>query len=263
MGISVKRRVKSELYWMWLKGKALSNGISISKLSRVKDYLDQKTGIKKFESENAYQKPAQFFPGLSHRPFYDIQQFEWARKLEAAADDVTSEFKALYEAGLFRPQAQKLLDRGDWNTYYLNYYGMRYDEHCAACPITASLMDDLAEDWPAGGTYFSMMSPDTHVKPHCGPTNTTLRCHLGLVIPEGAAIRVETEKVYWQEKQCIVFDESFEHEVWNTSGERAVLIMDFWHPELSREERWALNYLGQVSGRNKAYRKNFEAKRTA
>ena len=28
------------------------------------------------------------------------------------------------------------------------------------------------------------MDPDTHILPHCGPTNGRLRLHLGLVIPE-------------------------------------------------------------------------------
>lgn len=37
---------------------------------------------------------------------------------------------------------------------------------------------------------FSIMEPNSHVWPHCGPTNCRLRAHLGLVIPEGVKIRV-------------------------------------------------------------------------
>lgn len=41
--------------------------------------------------------------------------------------------------------------------------------------------------------------------------------------------------------RCLVFDDAFEHEVWNPSGEtRAVLVFDFWHPDLSDAEAWAL-----------------------
>lgn len=34
------------------------------------------------------------------------------------------------------------------------------------------------------------MHPGTHVWAHTGPTNCRLRAHLGLVIPDGASIRV-------------------------------------------------------------------------
>jgi len=35
-----------------------------------------------------------------------------------------------------------------------------------------------------------------------------------------------------------VFDDSFEHEVWNNSTEsRVILLVDVWHPELTLNER--------------------------
>ena len=51
-------------------------------------------------------------------------------------------------------------------------------------------------------------------------------------------MRVATETVRWREGELIVFDDSFEHEVWNESGEtRIVLIVDFNHPDLPEKER--------------------------
>ena len=51
-------------------------------------------------------------------------------------------------------------------------------------------------------------------------------------------MRVATETVRWREGELIVFDDSFEHEVWNDSGEtRIVLIVDFNHPDLPEKER--------------------------
>ena len=50
-------------------------------------------------------------------------------------------------------------------------------------------------------------------------------------------MRVATETVRWKEGEVIVFDDSFEHEVWNGSDEtRIVLIIDFNHPDLSEED---------------------------
>ena len=54
-------------------------------------------------------------------------------------------------------------------------------------------------------------------------------------------MRVCSEVRQWREGELLVFDDSFEHEVWNTSDEaRLVLIVDLWHPGLStKEERMA------------------------
>jgi aspartyl/asparaginyl beta-hydroxylase (cupin superfamily) len=37
--------------------------------------------------------------------------------------------------------------------------------------------------------------------------------------------------------RCVVFNDFLEHEAWNaTSGERIVLVVDLWHPDLSEAE---------------------------
>jgi aspartate beta-hydroxylase len=40
-----------------------------------------------------------------------------------------------------------------------------------------------------------------------------LRCHLGLVVPPGVRIRVGDEVREWTAGECLIFDDSFEHEV--------------------------------------------------
>ncbi|CAM9788851.1 unnamed protein product, partial [Discosporangium mesarthrocarpum] len=38
--------------------------------------------------------------------------------------------------------------------------------------------------------------------------------------------------------KCLLFDDCFEHEVWNHSNkERVILLFDLWHPELDDEVR--------------------------
>ena len=57
---------------------------------------------------------------------------------------------------------------------------------------------------------------------------------------DGARMRVGDQIVRWEEGKMIVFDDSFEHEVWNESGgTRIVLIIDFNHPDLG-EEDWRM-----------------------
>lgn len=159
------------------------------------------------------------------------------------------------------------------NTNPATGLGVRKAE-CAKAPFTCDLISHFA---PAAGckrgqVKFSVVEPNTHIWPHCGPTNCRLRAHLGLVVPDGGvSIRVAGEVrfvfervgrhararamgnccvkmgimdvVYrtWKEGEVMVFDDSFEHEVWhNGTSLRLVLIVDVWHPELRIEERETL-----------------------
>ena len=84
-----------------------------------------------------------------------------------------------------------------------------------------------------GAHFFSRLRPGTHIGAHCGPSNLRLRCHLGLVVPEGCRIRVGREVRSWTAGECLVFDDSFEHEVWHDGADdRVVLICDLWHPDV-------------------------------
>ena len=50
-------------------------------------------------------------------------------------------------------------------------------------------------------------------------------------------MKVGGETRRWQEGKCLVFDDSLEHEAWNLAPEpRIVLIIDFWHPDLTPAE---------------------------
>ena len=84
-----------------------------------------------------------------------------------------------------------------------------------------------------GSHFFSRLAPGTHLSAHCGPSNFRLRCHLGLVVPPGVRIRVADETREWREGECLIFDDSYEHEVWHDGGaDRVVLICDLWHPDV-------------------------------
>ncbi len=76
-------------------------------------------------------------------------------------------------------------------------------------------------------------------------------------MPDGdCAIRVGEEVRRWQQGQCLVFDDYFEHEAWNRTGEdRIVLIVDLWHPGLTATEvrlleglhRYAYGHAGRLN----------------
>ena len=84
----------------------------------------------------------------------------------------------------------------------------------------------------------ALAQPGTHLRPHCGSTNTRLTCHLGVIVPSGCSIRCGEEWREWKEGECIVFDDSWEHEVMHQGDEdRVVLLINFWHPDLPDDQK--------------------------
>jgi aspartyl/asparaginyl beta-hydroxylase (cupin superfamily) len=99
----------------------------------------------------------------------------------------------------------------------------------------------LCNDYPSGDAALSLNVPDSHLQPHCSVDSLRIRCHLGIEIPENCRIRVGSETRDWEQGKAIMFDDSFEHEVWNRgTTDRIVMIVDFWHPELTEIETRAL-----------------------
>ena len=63
-----------------------------------------------------------------------------------------------------------------------------------------------------------------------------------------------TRERRWEVGKALLFDDAFVHSVWNeTDKERAVLLCDIWHPDLSADEiaSWWL-HLHHDRGRTKS-----------
>jgi hypothetical protein len=80
----------------------------------------------------------------------------------------------------------------------------------------------------------SILSPRKHILDHRGPYKGVLRYHLGLIVPEDAEscrIRVGEDYRHWEEGKSMIFDDTFNHEVWNDTDEtRVVLFVDVMRP---------------------------------
>eukprot|EP00435_Cladocopium_sp_Y103_P011367 s125_g2.t5 len=86
--------------------------------------------------------------------------------------------------------------------------------------------------------------PGTGVQPHSDGRNFFLTAHFGLSVPPDCAITVGGEERPWKEDDCIILDTSFMHSTRNDSDEdRFVLVVDFWHPDLTIPEREALEWI--------------------
>lgn len=178
------------------------------------------------------------YPGLSVRKFYDPQTLPLARALEASYGKIRDEIVALAPAD-FHEEAEGLVETEGWDVMVLYERGRKNAEMCAKCPTITSIIESHSTVRTLAGLMtVSKLRPGTHIKPHRGPTNQRIRCHLGIKIPPGDVwIRVDDQKRTWQEGKCLVFDDHLEHEVWNGTDEtRIVLILDNWHPDLSPQE---------------------------
>jgi aspartate beta-hydroxylase len=90
--------------------------------------------------------------------------------------------------------------------------------------------------------------PHAHVAARCGETNARLRGLLWLQLPRGMRMRIGDESVELHEGSCLVFDESFESELWNRGRHPGVLLsFELVHPDLRNSSRSEFELLYQDS----------------
>lgn len=202
------------------------------------------------------QRPTFFYvPGLPASAYLDPRLFAWVSAYEAHYTDIRRELEALlpgtrgcepvFDSEALEQQNLRGYDVApSWNGYYFYRHGVRREENCTACPVTAAALDSLPlirvrEHGPE--VLFSVFTPGTHLLPHRGVTNARVVSHLPLIVPADCAISVGGETHQWREGRTVIFDDTYEHEAWNRSQHlRVVLIADVWNPHLSQGERAAI-----------------------
>lgn len=218
-------------------------------------------------ADDAVSSSMLIYPSLPTRPWYTSTNFPCALELERMAHAIIEEFSRMGKD--FRSESEPIRRTGEWDVMMLFERGRRNDETCTQCPVTSRVIEGHRTiRGPAGLAYFSRLSPGTRVAPHRGPTNMRVRCHLGIDIPDGCGIRVDGVETTWRTGKCLVFDDSFTHEVWNTGDrDRIVLVVDLWHPDLSDREVALLEGLHRyaffhASGLMQYWRTNQQTSRT-
>lgn len=193
------------------------------------------------------QRPHRYFvQSIKGHPIVDSSQFWFVPYLEQNFSGILKEVEGIIvpsKSG-FRPVDEPhppfLYRGGKWDQAIFYQDGVRYNETCRLFPFTAKLLESISEatrdSW--GIACFSTLYPGTHITPHCGPSNSRLRLHMGIKVPIGTRMRVGNEEFTWEAGKCVIIDDSFEHEVFHTGNEpRVVLIFDFFHPDLPWDER--------------------------
>ena len=178
------------------------------------------------------------YSAVPDTPFADPSRLAWIPQLEAGWPGVRAELERVLEHPERLPSFQEIskdqvnITQDDrWKTYFLYGYGYRMDSNCRQCPETARLVESIPGMFTA---FFSVLAPGKRIPLHRGPYKGLLRCHLGLIVPgtpDDCWIEVGGERGHWQEGKCIVFDDTYKHQVHNdTPHTRVVLFLDIVRP---------------------------------
>lgn len=111
-----------------------------------------------------------------------------------------------------------------WKVFSFIFFNMKFPENAKLCPKTAELVYSIPEILSCDYSY---LDANSHILPHKGYSRMVLRCHLPLVVPdvEQCALRVGDQVRHWKEGELMIFDDSFDHEAWNRTNEKRIVLM--------------------------------------
>lgn len=190
----------------------------------------------------------EYFPGLRAQPWWDPEVCgEWIEKVQEGLPYVQGELADLLEedeAKLISDSVQNNVMGGGWSGFRLQRLGDWLPKNCEQFPQTVQLLKEAGAPLAMRGVIVARQAPGSGVAPHSDGRNFFLTAHFGLSVPEDCDMTAGGVTKEWEEDGCIILDTSFVHSTRNDSEEdRFVLIVDFWHPDLTEAEREALEYI--------------------
>jgi len=181
---------------------------------------------------------------VSNDPVLDMRDFAWTRHLRDNWEAIRDEARAVAMQGnaapslaTISPDHRSIAEVDMWRSFFLWGYGYPIEDNLARCPRTA---ETVAKIPGLNSAFFSILAPGTHIPDHRGVTKGLITCHLGLIVPRDGDVRMRVHDriVRWAEGETLVFDDTYQHEVWNeTAGTRVVLLVQFERP-LRNPGKW-------------------------
>ncbi len=168
--------------------------------------------------------------------YFDTEHTEWNNTIKKNFTLILDDFQKIYDSndiGIVPYINEKLSDdHKKWTFFPLKYWGKEYKENIEKVEKTAEILFQFPEIISAA---FSILQPNTSIKPHVGDTNAIIRNHLGLIIPDSlpkCGFQVGEELKNWKENEILSFCDAQRHQAWNNTKKlRAVLIFDVIRPE--------------------------------
>lgn len=205
-----------------------------------------------------FQQAHSYVPGLTIRPFWnEAEPQPWMASLKSKYRAIKDEFKRVMAdpealtqqgnniwAGALTEDASSygmgwktlvLMDRGCWDPVNVNLFPAAAQAvHSSGVPVTE--------------VFFASMQPNSRIEPHSDFTNFVLTSHLALDIPYSGEnkcrLTIADQTREWINGEIMMFDTSLLHDAVNDSDKtRYILMLRLWHPDLSDEERGALQFI--------------------
>ncbi|MBV8972310.1 MAG: aspartyl/asparaginyl beta-hydroxylase domain-containing protein [Sphingomonadaceae bacterium] len=165
-------------------------------------------------------------------PLLDQNALPWTAGLAAEWQAIRDEMETIraHDAAIpplveISPDHSGIAKGGDWKSFFLYGYGERIAANCARAPHTCALIERVPN---LNTAFFSILAPGAHIPRHRGVTKGLVTWHLGLKVPreaERCRMQVDSEIVHWGEGQSFLFDDTYEHEVWNDTDETRVILL--------------------------------------
>ncbi|KAL3802974.1 hypothetical protein HJC23_011597 [Cyclotella cryptica] len=220
--------------------------------------MEQNPPIADAANSRCYQHAPSYVPGLKAIEWWDNAKndYLWAQKLSKSYKDIRNEFISVISnpekleggnniwAGALTTDAASYGE--GWKTLVLLNRGQWDETNAKLFPVASRAIHESGV--PAAEVFFASMKPRTNIKPHSDLTNFVLTSHLPLVIPENGKnkcrLSVGDHTRQWIEGEIIMFDTSIYHDAVNDSDEmRYILMLRVWHPDLTADEREALQFI--------------------
>eukprot|EP00612_Vaucheria_litorea_P002585 CAMPEP_0171459204 /NCGR_PEP_ID=MMETSP0945-20130129/4582_1 /TAXON_ID=109269 /ORGANISM="Vaucheria litorea, Strain CCMP2940" /LENGTH=266 /DNA_ID=CAMNT_0011985177 /DNA_START=205 /DNA_END=1002 /DNA_ORIENTATION=- len=222
--------------------------------------MDKGESFEKQWEGKGLQKSSSYIDGLFSEPWHDPSNkklYPWVEKLVSESENIAKELKQVLkvmekmEMGdnvwSVAAREEALAYGPDWRTLVLQ--DREWDPiNSELFPVTTAAIKNSGI--PSCEAFFAKQAPHTGIKPHTDDTNFILTAHLGLDIPEGECrMKVGEETREWRNNQVLIFDTSFVHSTANDSDRtRTVLLLRFFHPEVTQVEKDALNFIFKAIG---------------
>jgi len=176
---------------------------------------------------------------VGNPPVFDPGVFAWTAALEADWQAIEAEGRALLQQReivpplkVISPDHAGLTKNEDkWQAFFIWGYGLKLAKNAALCPRTTALVEQIPG---LKSAIFSILAPGAHIPRHQGVTAAMITCHLALIVPrerEKCRMQVEDQVYSWEPGKALIFDDTYDHEVWNdTDEDRVVLLIQFARP---------------------------------
>jgi aspartyl/asparaginyl beta-hydroxylase (cupin superfamily) len=169
--------------------------------------------------------------------FYPREECPWLAEIERHWETIRAEFEEYHDrrgGTLTDSYVPDDVEVTGWRSINFVTYRHWYRANCAHFPRTVAILRAIPHLTSA---FINLLEPGARLPDHNGDTNTTYRCHLGLIVPgppndpTACGLRVADEEHGWREGEAFAFNEAFRHTVWNrTDRARVVLVFDVMKP---------------------------------